>query len=125
MSLSNGVLFLLAYKLCCKLGAYRAISFFVVISNYYLYVMAFSAERLKFGFIFLFLFLFLNVRFFIYMCILSHFQMGLVFLGGMIPKSLGHISRIFFNGMVKVKDAIYFLFFCLFLILIFFYSNLI
>lgn len=80
MSLSNGLLAFLFIKLVKKIGGAPSIAYLFVLSNYHLFVLYLSAERLKFSFIFLLLAMLLIERtkashlLFIFSA-LSHLQM--------------------------------------------------
>lgn len=123
MSSFNSLLYFFAYKLCCKLGAYKLVSFVIVISNYYLYVMAFSAERLKFGFVFLFAFLLYQNRLFLFLSLLSHFQIALIFISSLASKVSTPCKRLFFNAKIRKIHLFYFSIFVSLSSLIVYFSN--
>lgn len=123
MSFSNAFLFLFAYKACYKLSENRLISFLVVSGNYYLYVLSFSAERLKFAVIFIFLWVIYKRKIFIFLSISSHFQMFIICISRYVSLLLDSISL-----KISLKKTISFLFFFIsFFFISFFvfkYSNL-
>ena len=62
----------------------------IILTNYYFYVLYFSAERLKFGFLFLFL-SFMFTRYYFYfsiLSVLSHFQLIIIYLSIIFNKVL-------------------------------------
>lgn len=125
MSVFNSFLFFFAYKLCRRLGAYKLVSFLVVISNYYLYVFAFSAERLKFGFIFLFALLLFKSRVYLYLSLFSHFQMGLVFIAVVASKISDPFVKLFVYAKIRKENLLYLFFFISLLSLVVAFSNII
>jgi hypothetical protein len=86
MSVCNGILAAYSMRLFLAWGADIRIAAAIVATNFYVFVLYFAAERLKFGFLFLVLALLSTgkpVRMFIFsfMSIWSHFSMFLVCLG--------------------------------------------
>lgn len=85
MSVSNAILAYASMQLCRKWEASVLVAALIPLTNFYFYVMYFSAERLKFGFIFLVLALTYThrpVRFYSlsFLAIVSHAQTTLVYL---------------------------------------------
>ena len=86
MSVCNGILAAYSMKLFLAWGADIRIAAAIVATNFYVFVLYFSAERLKFGFLFLVL-AFLStgkpVRMFVFsfMSVWSHFSMFIIYLG--------------------------------------------
>jgi len=87
LSLANTFLAALIIKLFDSLKVHFFITTSFILTNYYLYVIMFTAERLKFGFIFFLLFYLSWKRskkvapFFLFLSIFSHLQMLVVCLG--------------------------------------------
>lgn len=84
MSLFNAILAVLSLRLLEKWGADFRVSCFIVLTNFYLFVLYFAAERLKIGFIFLVLSLLycnrpLNSYLLSFLSIWSHFSMSFVY----------------------------------------------
>ncbi|WP_458735735.1 hypothetical protein [Zobellella taiwanensis] len=73
----NVLLSFFAYKYFTKIGGHPFVVFLIVTFGYYSYVLFFSAERLKFGFLFLLIGLLYSKRRYIYyvLSVLSHAQM--------------------------------------------------
>ena len=92
MGIANAVLFTLAYKICFKLSQKRWLSLFVVFTNFYLWVFAFSGERLKFGMILLFLSILYNNRILFVGSFLGHLQMGVLIPVAYLSRTLSKIS---------------------------------
>lgn len=77
VTLFNVLLSFFAYKYFTKIGGHPFVVFFIVVFGYYSYVLFFSAERLKFGFLFLLLGLLYSKRRYVFyvISVLSHAQM--------------------------------------------------
>ena len=91
MALSNALLAYYSMLLLRKWGASIFVECTIVVTNFYILLMYFGVERLKFGFLFLALsLLFVGQRkrfhFFCFMAVLAHFQVLLVY-GSMLFKS--------------------------------------
>jgi hypothetical protein len=54
-SFSNGFLYLLAFRLACNYGISFLLAFLLLSTNYYIFTLMFTLEKLKFSIIFLFL----------------------------------------------------------------------
>lgn len=85
MSLSNAILIFFIIRYMSKLKVSIAIITIIVFSNYYLFVLFFSAERLKFAVIFLFISLnsLNNIKlmyFFGFLSVLTHIQMFILYM---------------------------------------------
>jgi hypothetical protein len=86
MALANSTLSAYAYLLARHWGGIRYLILFLIFTNFYLYVLYFSAERLKFGFIFLIISL-LNIHsslifiFFSSLALLSHHSLIFIYSG--------------------------------------------
>jgi hypothetical protein len=90
MSVCNGILAAYSMRLFLAWGADIRIAAAIVATNFYVFVLYFAAERLKFGFLFLVLALLSTgkpVRMFVFsfMSVWSHFSMLLVCLGAWLP----------------------------------------
>lgn len=86
MSLFNGMLAVYSLKLLRKWGADFRVSCMIVLTNFYMLVLYFAAERLKFGFLFLVLSLLYSNKpwqsySLAFLSIWSHFSMLLIYAG--------------------------------------------
>tara|TARA_B110000259_G_C14034363_1_gene408482 strand:- start:5659 stop:6627 length:969 start_codon:yes stop_codon:yes gene_type:complete len=77
----------------------------VFVSNFYIHILLFPAERLKFGFIFLFMALFFNKNFyykyiFVILSILSHFSMLGIYVALLIEPTLRTSKRLILSGNI-------------------------
>lgn len=110
MAVSNSVL---AYFVMRLLGKWRASVFVavsLVLTNFYMFVMYFAAERLKFGFIFLalsMLYLGQNKSFYAsaMLAIVSHTQMLLLYAGIFFTRLAMSASRFFRTFQFSVKNV--------------------
>lgn len=104
MSLSNVFLSYLIIKLFDRLKVNFAITSIFLLSNFYLFVLFFAAERLKFGFIFFLLSVIYPKRFllfFSFLSIISHLQMILVYSGKIFQIMLNNFIK--FLGTLKIN----------------------
>lgn len=98
MSVCNGILAAYSMKLFLACGADIRIAAAIVATNFYVFVLYFSAERLKFGFLFLVL-AFLStgkpVRMFVFsfMSVWSHFSMFPVWLGAWLSGFIAKVQK--------------------------------
>lgn len=86
MSLFNGILVVYSLKLFRKWGCDFRVSCMIVLTNFYMFVLYFAAERLKFGFLFLILSLLYSHKpwqsySLAFLSIWSHFSMLLIYAG--------------------------------------------
>lgn len=77
------------------------------LSNYYIHVLLFPAERLKIGFIFLFAALFFYKKFytkylFVFLSILSHFSMLGIYIALLIEPTLRTAKRLISSGNIPI-----------------------
>jgi len=86
-SLSNGVLYLLGFRLAYNYGNSFSLAFLLILTNYYIFTFLFTLEKLKFSIIFLFLGLLIirNGRdklgsVFLFISALSHFQIVIYYI---------------------------------------------
>lgn len=97
MSLLNGVLAVCSLKLFRKWGVDFRVSCAIVLTNFYMVVLYFAAERLKFGFLFLVLsLLYFNKPWTAYsfalLSIASHFSMLMIYAGAWIAEFYNKLS---------------------------------
>jgi hypothetical protein len=97
MSLVNGMLAVCSLKLLRKWGADFRVSCAIVLTNFYMFVLYFAAERLKFGFLFLVLsLLYSNKPWIAYsfslVSIGSHFSMLMIYAGAWIAEFYNKLS---------------------------------
>ena len=103
MSLSNVFLSYLIIKLFDRLKVNFALTSIFLLSNFYLFVLFFAAERLKFGFIFFLISILYSKRFFplfAFLSIISHLQMILVYSGRIFQIILNYFIN--FLGTLKI-----------------------
>jgi hypothetical protein len=84
MAISNSLLWILAFKTLVKYNVNFYVSLVLTSFNFYMFVLFFAAERLKFGFIFLFLSVLAidngkSYLKYVSLSILSHVQMAIVY----------------------------------------------
>lgn len=108
MSLSNAILASLIFYILCAYGLNKYIAVLITFTNYYIFVLFFSAERLKFGFLFLFIaiVLLLNGKSSLLsflLSILSHFQMTILLFATLLTRSYKYLKKL-------TKKKIFFLF---------------
>ena len=111
MAICNTLLSGLLIKLFDNLKVNFAITSFFILTNFYLYILFFAAERLKFGFIFFLLCILFKERhymslFFLIASILSHLQMLILYSGKMLELSVYEIKH--FLSSLQVKWLILF-----------------
>jgi hypothetical protein len=108
MSFFNSLLFAFASKCLNKIGLPLLFCVFIVGTNYYTQMLFFTAERLKFGFLFFFVALVFyenkkSSKFFIFLSILSHLQM--LILWGALSGQLFFEKTFNILKKLKVKKA--------------------
>lgn len=100
MSLSNGLLAFLFIRFVRHIGGFPFVSYIIVLTNYYFFVVYFTAERLKFAFIFLLLALLVSAHsklryLFFSLSILSHMQMLIFVVAGAFERVLLELAVVF------------------------------
>ncbi len=118
MGLSNCILIFYLIKIFVRLKVNVYIISLVILTNFYLYVLFFAAERLKFGFIFFLIFMDLGATYFkrylyLIMSFLAHFQMiffPVIYLFSNIKKYVSNLKNILLIVLLS-PIGIYFLFF--------------
>jgi len=108
VSISNAVLAYLLLKLLTKWRVYFGISVLLVLSNYYIYVLFFAAEKLKFAFIFFILSMLVVERMklfsmFAAVSMLSHFQMIIMYASIIIDHIYKAVKTILYSGSLKIS----------------------
>jgi hypothetical protein len=108
MSLFNAILAVYSLKLLEKWGADFRVACLIVLTNFYMFVLYFAAERLKIGFIFLVLSLLYSNRpwysySLIFLSIWSHFSMLLIYASVWIAKSYDN-----FRSVAKMRSKIFY-----------------
>lgn len=105
----NVLLSFFAYKYFTKIGGHPFVVFLIVTFGYYSYVLFFSAERLKFGFLFLLIGLLYSKRRYIFyiISVLSHAQMIALLSSFIVFRFKNDISNIFFK--IRVSKSTLFL----------------
>ena len=104
MSLSNVFLSYFIIKLFDRLKVNFIVTSIFLLSNFYLFVLFFAAERLKFGFIFFLMSIIYSKRFlffFAFLSTISHLQMILVYSGKIFQIILNYLTN--FLGTLKVN----------------------
>lgn len=109
MSFFNAILAVYALKLMEKWGVDFRIACLIIITNYYIFVLYFAAERLKIGFIFLVLSLLYSNKprysYFLSFCsIWSHFSILLIYIGVWIANSYDY-----FRSGAKLRTKTFYL----------------
>jgi len=105
----NIILVYLAYRYLIKLGGHPFVVFLIVSFSYYSYVLFFSAERLKFGFIFLLIGLLYDKRssVFYLLSVVTHAQIIIVFASSFMLKIKDDIVMFFTKFMVTKKFLLF------------------
>lgn len=98
MSVWNGILAAYAMRLFLTWGADVRIAAAIVLTNYYVFILYFAAERLKFGFLFLVLALLstgkpVRMFVFLFMSVWSHFSMFIMCLGAWLSGFLAKAEK--------------------------------
>lgn len=106
----NVLLSFFAYKYFTKIGGHPFVVFCVVVFGYYSYVLFFSAERLKFGFLFLLIGLLYSKRRYIYyvFSVLAHAQMIALLSSFVVFRFKGDVLNILHNNRVS-KNTLFLL----------------
>ena len=112
VSFSNSILAYVAMTLFRKWKASVPIAFWLIMSNFYFYVLYFSAERLKFGFIFLALSMIYIDRIkrvfgFATLAIISHAQIIIVYVSILFDVIVRQIAKLYRTS--KVSKSLLFL----------------
>lgn len=102
MSFINALLALLIAKLLQKINTNNFIIFFLLLTNFYVYVLFFSAERLKFSFVFLALATLnydkrLKFLIFLSLAVLTHLQNVILVFAVLLGYGISNFSQIFRN----------------------------
>ena len=99
MSVFNALLGVILYRLLRKWGADRFNAFFIALTNYYMLVLYFAAERLKFGFLLFGIGLLSNDKkikeLFCSLSIFGHIQMAILFLAMKVETYFKALIKIF------------------------------
>jgi hypothetical protein len=108
MAISNATLAFLAIKLCKKLEVSLFVASIIVMTNFYLFVMYFAGDRLKFGFLFfIFSMLLLERSKTFYsvavVAVFSHFQMLLMYLSLSFYSLVTGIYNLFISGRFSYR----------------------
>jgi hypothetical protein len=108
IAISNAVLGYLLLINLNRIKVYTPLAIILVLSNFYLFVLYFAAERLKYGMIFLLLSLYYIQRAkffypFIFLSVISHVQFIILYLAMAFSLLKIHIMRFFTNGLVSKK----------------------
>lgn len=111
MSVLNFLLAFVSFKLLVSLGAYKSIALFIVLTNYYMWVLYLPAERLKVACIFVFsawLLLDKRSRFIILsgLGMLSHVSTIIILIAGILVYSRDELARVFSN--LKISRIFFF-----------------
>lgn len=110
MSLFNALLGIITYRILRLWGSNRINALFIVFTNYYMLVLYFAAERLKFGFIIFGIGILLKnikAKEYIYlMSILAHIQMGVLFLAIKTEKFVKSIKKFILNAKISLSILI-------------------
>jgi hypothetical protein len=109
MSLFNAILAVYSLKLLEKWGADFRVACLIVLTNFYIFVLYFAAERLKFGFLFLVLsLLYYNRAWYSYslffLSIWSHLSMLLIYASAWIAKNYDN-----FRSVAKMRSKSFYL----------------
>jgi hypothetical protein len=113
IALSNAFL---AYLIILYLERYKVsitVIIILILTNYYLIVLYFSAERLKFAFLFLFLALlaknYRNKTIILVLSVTTHIQMFILFLSLIFKKLMNVIQQILIRNKMNKKYLFYFI----------------
>jgi len=105
MALVNGIFAFLSMQLFIKRGSSLYISAALVLSNYYLYVLYFSAERLKFSILFFVIaLLYIGKRkFYLYsfLSVMSHAQLFIMYGALIFKKFFDEFGRVLISGKIQ------------------------
>lgn len=115
MSISNGLLAYLFVRIVKKLGGAPLIAYFLVVSNFYLWMLYLAGERFKFSFLFLLLAIQIREgqvisRIFYALSILSHLQILILFVSKFFEKFSLDLLKIFKNFSLQRAFLIYVVF---------------
>lgn len=106
VSISNAILAYLLLKLLTKWRVYFGISVLLVLTNYYMYVLFFAAEKLKFALIF-FIISMLVVeriklfRMYVVLSVLSHFQMIIMYASVVSDYIYKSVKTLLYSGRLN------------------------
>lgn len=109
MSLLNAIFAVYSLKLLEKWGADFRVACLIVLTNFYMFVLYFAAERLKIGFLFLVLSLLHSNRprhsyLLVFLSICSHFSMLLIYASAWIAKNYDN-----FRSVAKMRSMSFYL----------------
>ena len=109
MSLFNAILAVYFLKLLEKWGADSRVACLIVLTNFYMFVLYFAAERLKIGFLFLVLSMLYSNRpwhsySFVFLSIWSHFSMLFIYGSAWIAKNYDN-----FRSVAKMRSKSFYL----------------
>lgn len=120
VSFFNSLLALFSFLVMRSLGAHSFICIVIILSNYYFYVLYFSAERLKFAFLFMLMAVYFYSRsrrtsyLMLFLSILTHAQIAIFYISSFIHNFLHEASRVFFLLRVKKSFLVFIFVFFLF-----------
>ena len=124
MSVFNSLLGVCLYKILRKWGADRINALFVTLTNYYILVLYFAAERLKFGFLLVAIGLLednLKIRDSLFLfSIFAHVQMAILFISAKMQAFVRALTRLVLNARISVSVLISAIMLC---VVIFLMSN--
>ena len=116
MALANSTLAYFIMKICNKWGVSLLVSSSICITNFYMFALYFSAERLKFAFLFFIISIYyLNNRkkllVFSFLSMVSHLQFVILYLAFVFPKFFGEylkrLKRIFITSRIVVRTELF------------------
>ena len=115
MALANSILAYFIMKVCNKWGVSLLVSSSICITNFYMLVLYFSAERLKFAFLFFLISIYyINNRkilfTFSFLSVITHLQLIILYSGLLFPKFFGEyykrLKRIVFTLKMRIKSEL-------------------